>query len=312
MRKINLLLIFILLSFSTFAQIQPWGGIIDHDSCKFENHCSLVKLDTSLHNIWQIGKPSKPFFDTAFSAPNAIVTDTINPYPIANNSYFDLIIPNIFLPNLIVGFKHKFQTDSLTDGGYIEESDDNGATWVNIAYEDTIMTTPGAFNTENLYPKQDTLQGGESGFSGTSNGWIYSRIQWIWLWPCKQIPPDTLILRFHFISDSIQTNKAGWMIDNILISWAIMSGINESENNRSQIHIIPNPVDDIATIKFDNSGNEIFNITIYDPLGQIIKIIENIKSNQVEIKRGDFTEGLYFVQLRNDNKILGTGKLIIK
>ena len=43
----------------------------------FETTDSLLKIDTNLiGNIWQIGTPSKTFFDSAYSVPNAIVTDT--------------------------------------------------------------------------------------------------------------------------------------------------------------------------------------------------------------------------------------------
>jgi len=40
------------------------------------------------HNVWQIGKPQKSIFKSAYSIPNAIVTDTINPYPINDTSSF--------------------------------------------------------------------------------------------------------------------------------------------------------------------------------------------------------------------------------
>ncbi|MFA5781899.1 MAG: T9SS type A sorting domain-containing protein [Bacteroidales bacterium] len=314
MKKIKLLTVFFLLSFSTFSQINPFLGIYDVDSCKFESQCSLLQIDTSLQNIWQIGKPAKPFFDTAYSSLNALITDTINPYPISNHSYFDLIIPTnyYYLANLIVGFKHKFQTDTLTDGGYIEVSYDIGITWNNVLHDDIVHNVM-EFHTENLYSEQDTLRGGINGFSGTSNGWIYTRIQWVWILPIKTVPLDTLIMRFHFISDSIQTNKDGWMIDNILISFVdLPSSIKEIENNHSRIYIMPNPVDNFATIKFDNFKNEIFKLTIYNPFGQIIKQIENIKTNQIEIYKNDLTSGLYFIQLRNSYSILGTSKLIIK
>lgn len=284
------------------------------DSCKFENQCSLLKLDTSSQEIWQIGKPAKPFFDTAYSSPNALVTDTINPYTTSNHSYFDLILPNIyFYPDgRIVGFKHKFQTDTLTDGGYIEMSYDKGLTWNNII-DDPIIINPIEFNTENLYSNQDTLKGGIRGFSGTSNGWIYTRIQWVWYYPCKTYPADTIIMRFHFISDNIQTNKDGWMIDNILISYADMgSPIEENKNIHSQIYIMPNPIDNFAIIKFDNFKNENLKLTIFNQLGQIMKQVENITTNQVEIYKNDLTSGLYFIQLRNNYRIIGTSKLNIK
>ncbi len=34
------------------------------------------------NNIWQVGIPQKTIFTDAYSAPNVIVTDTANPYPV--------------------------------------------------------------------------------------------------------------------------------------------------------------------------------------------------------------------------------------
>ena len=35
----------------------------------------LIETDTSVSNVWQIGHPQKIIFDSAATAPNAIVTD---------------------------------------------------------------------------------------------------------------------------------------------------------------------------------------------------------------------------------------------
>ena len=40
--------------------------------------------------LWQIGSPDKTIFTEAFTLPNAIVTDTANPYPTNANSSFIL------------------------------------------------------------------------------------------------------------------------------------------------------------------------------------------------------------------------------
>ena len=314
MKKLKLFTIVFLLSSSAFCQINPYLGIYDVDSCNFESQCLLTNIDTSSQNIWQIGTPAKAFFDTAYSLPNAIVTDTVNPYPTLNHSYFDLIIPNTsyYYAGLIVGFKHKFETDTSSDGGYIEVSYDKGISWNNVII-DGIINNPLEFNTENLYTLQDTLKGGINGFSGTSNGWIYTKIQWIWFMPVKTYPPDTLIMRFNFISDAVQTNKAGWMIDNILISYADLgSSINEVENYNYNINITPNPVENVSKITFDNLKNENLMITVFNTFGQKIKEIPNIKTKQIEISKNDFNSGLYFIQISNNNSILGVKKLVVK
>ena len=59
---------------------------------------TIFKIDTSVAgNIWQIGKPHKTIFDSAYSRPDAIVTDTIHDYPANNLSTFAI---KIFDPHL--------------------------------------------------------------------------------------------------------------------------------------------------------------------------------------------------------------------
>jgi len=40
------------------------------------------------NNIWQIGKPHKHYFDSAYSKPNVLVTDTSKAYPVNDTSVF--------------------------------------------------------------------------------------------------------------------------------------------------------------------------------------------------------------------------------
>ena len=62
------------------------------DTTNFEGSLVQIEIDTSnAGNIWQIGQPDKAIFDSAFSAPNAIVTDTVNYYPINDSSSFILM-----------------------------------------------------------------------------------------------------------------------------------------------------------------------------------------------------------------------------
>jgi len=58
----------------------------------------------------------------------SILTDSTVAYDTSNTSYFELEIPLIAHINELT-FYHKYQTDSLLDGGYIEISYDSGANW---------------------------------------------------------------------------------------------------------------------------------------------------------------------------------------
>ena len=60
----------------------------------FENSSPYLSIVPLPQNIWQIGVPHKTFFNTAYTLPNAIVTDTMNVYPVNNSSAFELIVGN--------------------------------------------------------------------------------------------------------------------------------------------------------------------------------------------------------------------------
>lgn len=112
----------------------------------FDNNYGLnhLAIDTvsNPNNIWQIGTPQKNLFANAASLPSAIVTDTLNPFPINDTSIF--IIKNQALeegflqPQLVIlSGKYYVNSDSLTDYGKIEFSPDNGLTWIDLL-NDTI------------------------------------------------------------------------------------------------------------------------------------------------------------------------------
>lgn len=309
MKTFCLLFLIVFFSNIAFPQIQLFLGIYDLDSCKLENPCHFLEIDTLNQDIWQVGTPSKTFFDTAYSFSRAVMTDTINAYDTSTHSYFEIGFPISSL-SLIVGFKHKFQTDSLLDGCYIEVSYDNGISWSNIIYTNP-ANNPMNLNTENMYKKSDTLINGIGCFTGTSNDWVYSRIQWIWGFNIKGIPDSTL-LRFYFLSDSIQTNKAGWMIDDIFISYVkLPASILEVEDNEP-VHVYPNPFSDFTTFEFENREKENYTLLIYDSQGRILRTIENIISGNIRIDRVDLSSGLYFYRLYREGTPQSFGKLIIR
>ena len=81
-------------------------------------------------NIWQIGTPSKIILNSAYSPSLALITDSINPYPINNSSTFELLIRTDDYTE--ISFWHRLNTDTLTDGGVIEISTDFGNSWQNV------------------------------------------------------------------------------------------------------------------------------------------------------------------------------------
>lgn len=281
----------------------------------FENPSAFVSIDTNnMDNIWQIGKPQKSYFNAAYAGLNAMVTDTINPYPPQNISQFVVSVDLYSGPGPIVSFFHKMDTRSNRDGGYIEISEDsvnwyllsdsiNSYDWNYYHNNNYMLFAPDL--AYNYYRKdslrKDTLYNGHLGFSGTFD-WTEVRLHF----RCMALKrPFQNWMRFTFISDTGVVNKNGWMIDNFTVenggtpcTWI--------DDEKIKYTISPNPAAtnlDIA-IKADRE----YDIVFYNVMGQKIHT-QPIESNTtVDVRQWE--KGVYFYQLLDNGKQVGSGKVL--
>ncbi len=283
MKKLITILTVLMLTNTTFAQ---WDYFIDFDSPDSQNNHIIIDTVSNPNNIWQIGVPSKTVFDSAYSLTHAIVTDTLNTYPVNDTSSFILkhIRPGFLGGNesLQLNFWFKFNSDSLTDFGMVEASIDNGITWINLLTEDT------TYYLQWLEPKPV--------LTGNSNSWQHFALELSML-TYELGYSDTLLYKFTFISDNIQTNKDGWMIDDFQLNdWWL--GIDEFENS-DKINIYPNPSNGNITIESSSINLRDLRIEIYNEIG-ILVLNKELNSNNLRL---DLPNGMYFIKLFDDKKI---------
>jgi hypothetical protein len=291
----------------------------------FEEPLQYVTIIPSANNTWQIGAPhNKPFFGSAWSLPNAIMSDTANPYPANNASSFQLLVdqnnnPNYFYWAIFIDFYHKFDTDTLKDGGFVTVSWDNGQSWVNVIDDSTHWCINPhnhwyLYGNTNIYGNANVLFNGERGWSGNSGGWVHSCLAWYCL-PVKKSPVqegDTLLMRFNFISDDANHNKEGWMIDDLRVFCIDLgSGIAESRSEASHSRIAPNPVTDMSLVTLDRSYKTV-RYEIMDAHGSRISGGECSNTNNFSFSRGTLSPGLYLMRLTLDNGITDLHRIIIQ
>lgn len=305
---------FLFLSIGVKAQLpfnicSDWGGCPDYGggyTLSFEEDTSVASYfyfdTTASNNLWVIGDPHKLYLNHAYlylDGGHALITDTINPYPINNYSFFQIKIIN-HTPTIANGFEfffhHKIDTDTINDGGTIELSYDNGSTWVN-AIEESSGSIFGAIQ----YTINDTIRSiGKPGFSGRFANLPYDPMSWrtsSFLIYSDQGVTDTVLVRFIFGSDSIYENRDGWMIDNLHV-YALSNGISENNENL-YISIFPNPTNDILRFNSDKKFNTPFEITVLDITGKIVFETKNVMSNEVLLP--SINDGIYFVNFVNEN-----------
>ncbi len=292
------ILIFISLYFiinSIEAQItQAYGSLIFEDSISMLPQSNYIVIPDSSANIWEIGMPDKVFFDAAHISDVAIMTDTNDYYTAGCNDYFYLSIPYPqpdWWGEGILSFYHKFDTDTLTDGCLIEVSYDNGNTWLNV------IDDVNHINTVFLGLYGDTLNNGDYAFSGKSNGWQYVELYWFWIAMVKEDAPkmlfDTLMVKFQFTSDSVNTNKEGWMLDDIVFrGYEVIGNIYKTEN--PDIRVYPVPSSNEVIFESVSNSLEGSDYILFDITGKIVKT-GKISTNSISIK--DLKSGLYYYKI---------------
>ena len=304
----------LILSFgNTYSQNGP---IINCNS--FDSNLLNTQIDTN--GIWEIGKPSKQNFNTSYTGDYSIVTDLDSLYPINDTSIFITSfyswqfggLPNYlgFYEPFVIEFNHRFITDSSSDFGKIEMSFDNGSKWYDVLSDEhnanfSFIVTPQNFHY--FETTGDTIYDSLSVF-GNSNGWVHSVFS-------KEIGeivqndgvyPDSIMVKFTFISDSIGTNE-GWQIDNLCMSMDYITSVNEVSSSR-QPTIFPNPNNGSFVIKDIDLKNGI--IEIFDLKGVLVYSEQIISKDQQKLKT-ELKSGMYIVKIGN-GKTKQVSRLYIK
>jgi hypothetical protein len=250
--------------------------------------------DTSASNIWQVGPPQKALFNSAASTPNALMTDTVNNYPVNNQSIVSYKVNSMFWPFgiLAIQWMQKLDMEQGKDGGIIEYSSDSGNTWHNV------FNNPFVYNFYGFNPNNaDTLPSGDFAFSGTDATWKN-------IWLCFDISwlnsQDTLIIRHRFVSDSVQTNQEGWMIDNLWVNTTIIHTIGEVDQ-KEPILVYPKLTDGIVNIQVRKADayHIIENLEVIDVSGKAVQQYRNVPTRFfVDLK--NHPPGNYIVRVKTN------------
>lgn len=237
------------------------------------------------NNIWQIGKPQKSTLNAAYESKNAIITDTINPYPVNDTSVFVVSNPASGggyvwpMAASLYGY-YWVESDSLNDFGTIEFSPNNGSTWIDLI-NDTVF---------NLY-----WYSGKPILTGNSGGWKNFKVDLVPIAMAYDIDyNDTIKFRFSFFTDSIADTLGGLMFDEFLFEdW--VEGIRDEKQN-SELKIYPNPVNNQL---YTNTLFEEYNII--DMLGNSVRSGSVNPLNDFEINTSDLKNGSYILSIIDPN-----------
>jgi hypothetical protein len=88
--------------------------------------------------------------------------------------------------------------------------------------------------------------------------------------------------------------------------------VNEYSSEQNNFKLYPNPTSTNATLEFDNPKKENCRLTIFNSIGQILLVINDITEDKIVIERQNLTSGFYFFRLDTGIKTIASGKLIIE
>ena len=91
----------------------------------------------------------------------------------------------------------------------------------------------------------------------------------------------------------------------------VLTGIFDTPYSVITANIYPNPIVDMAQVKFDNSSNEIFEFTLYSVDGRVVRTVQNIYSDSFYFNTSDLNTGIYMYELKSVTS-RSTGKVLVK
>jgi len=104
-------------------------------------------------------------------------------------------------------------------------------------------------------------------------------------------------------------NMIGGVTAHNIAKWSTPLSVNEISNTNSTL-IYPNPFSLQTTIEIKN-GFKNATLTVYNSFGQRVKQFDNLSGQTIVLHRDNLTNGMYFIRLMQDNKILFIGKVVI-
>lgn len=253
----------------------------------------------SLNGCWQIGPPDKTVFDSAYSAPNALVTDTLLPYPVGGISYAEFSVPvDFYGEDIQLSFAHRMDLDSGEAFGWIEYFD-TGITqsWIKVDPWEAWYSGYIEWNGEGTDTDSALV------FMGTNNGW--SNVQLAWRCIAVVQGPneranstDSMRIRFAYEALANTNGRDGWMIDDLVVTNSgCMGGVHEAAT--PSLSVSPNPASDRVTLELTNAPSVPMTLELFRADGALVRR-EQVKGVRNAIELSSLPDGPYLIRMAGE------------
>ena len=207
--------------------------------------------------------------------------NTINGINLSTSNYSELT------------FFAKWDIENNWDYVQLQLSTDSGFTWTPLCGQYTNTGTA------------DQLLG-QALYDGTQNAWVKETIN------LSNYIGQRVWFRFLLVSDGFQTGDGFYFDDfNVNIIGDSLTSTRD-KNKASDFKIIPNPSSDYFYILNSNNVRGTTLILIHDIYGKLVKSHTlNGEYNTAKITTEELNNGTYFVNIKHENSIIATQKLMI-
>jgi len=88
------------------------------------------------------------------------------------------------------------------------------------------------------------------------------------------------------------------------------TGMKETGNNSITLKVTPNPPEGDITLQTEGVLHHA-DLILYHSTGRIVRRIDNVSGQRLEIKRENLPAGIYFVQVYESGKLMGAARIIL-
>jgi hypothetical protein len=102
----------------------------------------------------------------------------------------------------------------------------------------------------------------------------------------------------------VETDVLGCVGTAVTVSVQIGTSIGiDMYGGSTDLLIFPNPFSQSTTVQFNNANSQPYVLVVYDMLGNKVREVKNITSNQVLVEKGNLNAGVYFVELQGTDRL---------
>lgn len=79
-----------------------------------------------------------------------------------------------------------------------------------------------------------------------------------------------------------------------------------------EVNVYPNPFKEMTTLEVKGKDYKKLEMSVLDVTGRVVKTIASTEQNRIQLSRSGMTQGVYFYQLKGDNQLINTGKVVVQ